>query len=317
MYNKIFKMKKRILILISLICLNCISQGQTKIYHPFPDSSAMWITLCNGFEIGICSNSSTYLYGDTLINGITHHKLRNQHLYGGTDNLGNCNPNYGFVNDGYIGALREDTSKRIWFLPPKSIRDTLLYDFNLKLNDTLPNLYSGKYHSDSVTVKSIDSVLIGKKFRKRFNLQSRNKSPYNPLIEGIGSINGLLKGFATPFEAGCSLSCFEQNGKPLYPDASYACDTILPTAIKEIQKPINSINVFPNPATSIVTVKTSETKEYNLELVNLLGQVVYTHPNVSGQDFTFDVSTLAKGIYIVQLADIQNGNVGRQKLVVQ
>jgi len=89
-----------------------------------------------------------------------------------------------------------------------------------------------------------------------------------------------------------------------------------PTGIPEIIDNIH-FKIFPNPASYTVTVKSSITNPYNLQLLNLLGQVVCNPVIVTGQEFTLDVSGLPKGIYVIQLTDVQNNTAGRQKLVVQ
>lgn len=307
-------MKKHIIILISVICLNCLSYGQTNVYHPFPDSSAMWTVSCGGFEAIFCNTNNYYYTGDTIINRLSYHKLGGQGNFGVVDNIGNCIVK-GFDNLSYQGGIRNDTNRQVWFFPADSSKEQLLYTFNLKVNDTLPNLYSGNYHSSSVTVKSIDSLLTGKTYRKRFNLYSIN-APFNPMIEGIGSTTGLLENFIRPFEAGCGLQCFEQNGKGLYPNSPYPCDTIRPTSVREKQNPNNAINVFPNPATTAVTIKTSQNGNCTVVLQDMLGQIVLYQKNV-GQENVMDVSSLAKGIYVVSMQDWTGQVIGRQKLIVQ
>jgi len=79
----------------------------------------------------------------------------------------------------------------------------------------------------------------------------------------------------------------------------------------------NSLEIVPNPATNLVTVKSSGNKPYTIQLMTMSGQLAYSPVNSWGQEFSFDVSTLPKGIYIIQLINIQNNTAGRQKLVIQ
>jgi len=94
--------------------------------------------------------------------------------------------------------------------------------------------------------------------------------------------------------------------------------TITVRPLTGIAEVINKMQfmVFPNPASFAVTIKSTEASPFNLQLMNFLGQVVYSHPSISGQDFTFDVGELPKGIYVILLQDLQNNSVGRQKLIV-
>ncbi|MFY8035323.1 MAG: T9SS type A sorting domain-containing protein, partial [Flexibacteraceae bacterium] len=65
--------------------------------------------------------------------------------------------------------------------------------------------------------------------------------------------------------------------------------------------------VFPNPATDKVTIKTSGTG--TLEIINTLGQVVFNQPAIETNEI--NVSKLAKGIYTVKFNGVS------QKLVVK
>ena len=61
------------------------------------------------------------------------------------------------------------------------------------------------------------------------------------------------------------------------------------------------INLFPNPAKNSLSIAISEPGNSNrIAIVNLKGQVMRSE-NISGQNATIDISSLAKGIYFVQL----------------
>ncbi len=64
---------------------------------------------------------------------------------------------------------------------------------------------------------------------------------------------------------------------------------------------LNSLNIYPNPASESVSVVFSSENTVTVSLVNSLGQVVRTEL-VNNDFMTFDVSSLASGLYSIQLS---------------
>ena len=94
--------------------------------------------------------------------------------------------------------------------------DTLLYDFNLKANDTLRGYLAGRdyWFGSRLVIIEVDSVLIGNQYRKRWKFSKGSSptiSPPGSIIEGIGNVNGLLEPIEGG-EMGGDLICFKQNG---------------------------------------------------------------------------------------------------------
>lgn len=76
----------------------------------------------------------------------------------------------------------------------------------------------------------------------------------------------------------------------------------------------NYVSVYPNPAIDQVSVRLSESYNGAIEIYTMSGQQVYAeNPNHTSRQFTIDISTLSRGVYVVKLPDIQ----AVQKLVVQ
>ncbi len=61
----------------------------------------------------------------------------------------------------------------------------------------------------------------------------------------------------------------------------------------------NDFEIFPNPASDVVNVK-SDYHVNSIEVLNNNGQVVYKH-NIESSDFTVNVSTYERGIYYIKL----------------
>src|SRR5690349_5355002 len=76
------KMKSLISFLLFVIASS--ASGQTSVYHPFPDSNAMWNVYAQGYSGNMCSIVdpiyteyffSYFISGDTVINTISYHKI--------------------------------------------------------------------------------------------------------------------------------------------------------------------------------------------------------------------------------------------------
>lgn len=87
------------------------------------------------------------------------------------------------------------------------------------------------------------------------------------------------------------------------------------TGINELNPDV-SFSMYPNPATSNITIETTTNKPYTIKLLNLLGEIIYS-TQASVNKINIDVGILPKGIYIVQVQDTQNNVSGRQRLVLQ
>jgi type IX secretion system substrate protein len=299
-------MKKILLLAATLITMT--AKSQTSVYHPFPDSSALWNfqtsqMICN-FGGTIDSYYSITISGDTLISGQVYHKLSTPFVQ--SIITGNCTP---YIFSGYDGAIRQDTaSRKVFFVPPSNNVEQLLYDFNLQIGDTVKGfIESFAFPPD--TVQSIDSVLVGSDYRKRWNINAC----YNiQLIEGIGSTFGLIQ-----LSPGCitdasdfTLTCFSQNGMTLYPDTTTNC--VLITDVKNIYPEKYFQIVSPNPFTNELTVTTNSNELSQIILYDIASQKLLQ------QKFTNSISIntaqLSKGIYMYEVRN-KNGVIKKGKVV--
>jgi len=68
----------------------------------------------------------------------------------------------------------------------------LLYDFSLNVGDTFDNGLPNTYGGSGYYVASIDNVLVGNEYRKRYNFLKPEQTHFSfSVIEGIGSDRGL------------------------------------------------------------------------------------------------------------------------------
>ncbi len=289
-------MKKLVLFLLLLSGLS--SKSQTSFYHPFPDSNAVWnmsVYLGGGCFFPFVNLSEDYSYilsGDTIINTITYHKINIPFVQ-----FDSCS----IHTSGYKGSIRQDTIvKKVYYIYPNDTSEQLLYDFNLQIGDTIEGIIKSLVPPHD-TVISIDSILIGTSYRKRWFI-----NPFYSvyIIEGIGSTYGLIEpspGLGATDFADCSIVCFSQNGQTLYPDTTTSCEVILD--VKNISENNFSVSVSPNPFHSSATfmIKGDRViRNVELKIYNVFGEYVSTK-KINGESAIIDRKNLADGIYFYQL----------------
>jgi len=288
---------KYLLLLIFSLSLPLSILSQSNNYHPFPTEDAIWRESFGGYQSG-CSDYQCIITGDTLIGDFTYSKIQKSGVIYFLDEWGWCTwvPMYYF--NYYQGAFRNDTTNRRVYFHTSNV-DTLLYDFDLNIGDTLPITYTNP--SVDFFVKTIDSILIGGEYRKRFGITSVYDTTYVfvELIEGIGSTFGLLSPIFVPFEFGSNLDCFIQDGETLYPYPSYSCNLI--TGIDQNQDESPSFQIYPNPVSEFARISFSnQIFDTDLLLFNLYGEEVLTIMNISNTNL-INVSNLPAGIYLYRI----------------
>ena len=271
-----------------------VSQGQTNVYHPLPDSNATWYEhIYGGVPPNVYYNDySLFISGDTIIGSYSYHKLyaTGYWTYGG----GSMN----YYSNEYRGSFRQDTlQKKVFFISDTSLHEELLYDFNLDVGDTLPEAYNNYYNSNKVI--EIDSILVGCVYHKIFYLAPLSDTGYLPneeyaIIEGVGSTLGLYPPIMMGIEAGSQLYYFVYNGQ-YYPTT---CGVFVP----EIESKNLGIEIFPNPFSTTTTIKINGSMNFtDLTIYNSFGQQVKQIKNISRQTIVLHRDNMPSGIYLLQL----------------
>jgi hypothetical protein len=85
-------------------------------------------------------------------------------------------------------------------------------------------------------------------------------------------------------------------------------------SVVQIQ-PDDSLSIYPNPASEVVTIISGGTSIQGVSVLNVLGENVLNMPNLRESDITLDVSELPSGTYFVHI-ETANGSVLR-KVVIQ
>ncbi len=288
-------MKKVVLLLVMLNLFQHLCEAQTNVYHPFPDSNAVWnihyFATCLGAG-GAEDYYSFKMQGDTLMQTQTYHKLYIPYV---ESTLSGVCFGSGY-SAGYQGALREDTAERkVYFVPPGQPDEELLYDFTMEVGDTVQGYLTS---FEPVTVQEIDSVIVGNVYRKRWRI---NHCYSIDIIEGIGNTYGMIVQIIPCITdmPDYVITCFSQNDQTLYPENVSSC--ILITGV-EMNEPQNQFTLYPNPANTFVTLSAVEglTRNSDLQIHNAQGQLV-SHSTFDVQHSTFDISSLSSGIYFLTL----------------
>jgi len=254
-----------------------------------------------------------YLNGDSIVGSYTYKKLFTRGIGGFQwfDNPPippNCIGSYSF-NDTTtaIALIREDAKKM--FINVGGV-DTLLYDFDLNVGDTLPITYNN-FASD-IYVFAIDSFLVDTNYRKRFTLLGNTSSDF--LLEGIGHDKGLLETLSLAFDCGYYLQCFGLGDTSYYPSLSTTCDIFV--GLQEVGKDKHLPSSYPNPCINLSRVQLYDlpSSPCTIRVVNSLGQQIELLKNIQDQH-SLDVTTYLSGTYFIEIQSEKGIQVIKQIIV--
>jgi hypothetical protein len=274
---------------------------QTNVYYPLPTQNTYWREKESGNCSSFCRDYQNFTAGDTLIGGKSYTKIWQSGYMMGTNYYGYCTGIIAWYYSYLYKAIRNDSvNKKVYVFDFFYNTETLLYDFNLQLGDTVPVSFSSGY------VSAIDSVLVGSSYHKRFTISEVNHSLMDQyLIEGIGSTSGLLKLVTFCFECCSDLGCVKQDGNTIYQRIG-PCNIITGTSNKLV--PDFSCKISPNPCEGLVKIHFyPQAENVSLLLYNELGQIVMQKYNLSNEQ-DIDLASLKAGFYYYNVRNSNNGN---------
>lgn len=285
--HSIMKKFTKYLLLVGVL-FTILSKLQSTTYHPFPEQNAIWNfrwTLV-GTEYDFDEKFSLSLSGDTIIGNQTYHKLVTP--YGGD----------------ISGAIRQDiTAKKVYFIAPSETTEHLLYDFTMQVGDTVKGYTQGKFGYDIVV--SIDSVLVGNSYRKRWLVNSG----YNIyFIEGIGSTYGLFQ--ISPVDntdfPDYSLLCYSENNQTLFPDSQTKCDLI--NGIESNVTNSDPIRILQDRGT--LKIEFDNTDIVEICVMDLSGRIIARQAITNGN--TIVINHLPTGHFILTGRDHMNRLIAKK-----
>lgn len=296
--------RKPLFLSVILFLLGFSAIAQT--YHPFRTNDAMWRESEGGYQSSTCQKYQYIITGDTVIGGISYHKLRKTGAsYPYTSTTCNFDVPTGPIDE-YVGAFRNDSSaQKVYFVPSGHSSDTLLYDFDLSVGDTLPDTYFYSLGGPYV-VYTIDTVSFDGEDHEIYRLDSScgRVGPLNGYawIEGVGSNKGLLGTYGCPFERYISSECYSENGVPRLSSHSTLCDTV--TSLRDSKRKIGkvtSVKAFPNPTKGMVHLEIpTDRSEGRAILRNAYGERVGEKRITSGGRISFKLDG-PSGLYLIEI----------------
>jgi hypothetical protein len=314
-------MKKHLIAFLVWILSMSIGNGQTNVYHPFPDS-VIWRVDYNyyfAFQLPCWKNYYFQYYstGDTLINSSVCRKIF-------IDEVQDTNICWGpayLPVPGYVGALKDDpVANKAFFVFPNTTTDSLLYDYNLAVGDTVKGIISQFFNPyyDRV-ILSVDSVLISGQYRKRWNFSQDDYGSSTFIIEGIGTNSGFLEPLY-PFNLEWThryLICVRDSFQTYFAsshNSKIGCNLLYNVA-PERNLP-NNYSILPNPFSNEATLKTDrEFKNATVTITNTFGQQVKQIKSITGKEIKIQRGNLSAGIYFLQLTQ-ENKFILSCKLII-
>jgi len=286
------RIKKSILLFFfALIQLSTYSQH----YIPLPDSDAYWRV---DWTLATCPYGGSYARyqyfsrGDTIISALHYTKLYRSGICNEC-----CQAPYS-PQDGYLGSYRQDTiAKRVFYTPNGQTQEQLLYDFSLKVGDTIKGFLCSMMGGQ--VISSIDSILLDSIYHRRLNwgvgIGTLN------FIEGIGSAQGFLEPIIN-FDPPGWLICLSVSGKSVYYQNFQLDSCELINSVNPNNEIPFNLKISPNPFSSIVSFEFNKpnVQEFQIEIYNTGGEQI-KHCDIKGNYFKFDLSYYCDGIYFYRI----------------
>lgn len=286
------------IIIFSFLLLPSILLGQVINHFDNPDSRwnvAKTYPAANQQNPNFVATTTTVygFQGDTLINNEQWLKL-----YSTRDST--------FQNDLlYRGLLRAENSK-VLYLDSLNQLDTL-YDFSLNVGDSvLFDLY-GMY-PEWLHVINIDSVQINAAYYRRLKFEEPSISAFDWLdeewIEGIGSKHGpLFPAFPVKFSEeipdSMLLTCTYSDNQQIWQHPSYqSCYVNIVLGVDQLK--FSDFKIYPNPFVDKIHIENIGLQEYELTVLNSLGQTI-SQTQINSENSIIDVADLKVGIYFLRI----------------
>lgn len=298
-------MKKYLL----LLTLFCCYQLNAQTYMPMPLEDGMIWREYYMYAFNLTGGYGEYkINGDTIILGNTYKKIvrKTYKDYWTTS--------FFTAPTCWYNAIRQDTINKKVYGHHIYGGDSLLYDFNLQVGDTIHSVilaYLRDAGVDTIRIGRIDSILINGVYHKQFftdTVELINQGPHAfSYIEGIGFVEGFVI-VDIGFERSSELECVGKNfNQSLYPDSTYNC--IFATSLNDIQRE-NSLRIYPNPSSDFLRIH-STIAIMSIEIIDMLGHVVYTK-STNGSEALIPINELSNGIYSARILQSDGGVLVRK-----
>jgi len=195
----------------------------------------------------------------------------------------------------YVGSPEIDSIRVV----SSSIEERLVSaNGNLTINGTLRQVLL-----ETTTTTSLDSTFI--------------YTNGNWAFEDISLFSDTYYQFISPSDGGFVMGIYPymDEFENVEWDVSYMLSNTI-TSIEQTTK-IKEVELYPNPANSILTITTPTTEHQIIHISDVSGKIVRSINTGSQTSVTIDIQDLAKGMYFVNLSDNLGNISGSKKLIVQ
>jgi len=310
-------MKKITLFIIGLAFLSGLSAQE---YIPFPpDSTSMWRLNIQNWNPNPWEITTRRLLifqdGQTIFNGKVYYEL---YASGDiTTEWSNGNTTTSTFN--HIDYCRIGTEGSKVYLLEFGI-EHLLFDYVLQAGDTVPDCIITDGCQYPIVVSSVDSVLIGNRYHKRFNFVDWW---YNGtaawFIEGIGHQFGIVESACMIPDWGSSFVCYAENGESLFQEGT-VCE--LTVNIPEIHPAVLNPKISPNPTTGLVSVEfnTPHEMQISVQILDITGRIIKNENwqiNNGLNTRCLDLSGFRNGIYVIVFEGNNGESLFNQRVILQ
>jgi len=310
-------LKFRFLLVLIILYHSVSSFAQEYKYVPFPQSDAIWSEMYVTHEDSPPIYERFALNGEDTVIGTYNYKK----IYMFLDTV------FDKSTATYVGGLREDSDKKVWFKDAIKIHDfkpfylipdseeILLYDFSVNVGDTIKKgnfdvffpgaMGYGNSLMPPIIVNQIDTIRIGNSLRKKIQFNWW----VGEWIEGIGSTLGL---FITPQVDHPTCTCndgrligFKYQGEILYFNEMFS--EFYPTAIQPIEN-----------QSSKISIKQLQNREVQFDfgnnnisflwIYNMTGRLQQSYDIKMQRELILSGSRFAPGIYIYRASDFAGNN---------
>lgn len=275
--------------LFMLLSVLSFQQLWAQNYHPFPDTNATWCDerYDNGWPY------SNYFY-----------------FYYKTDGKFTINDTiYTIISDNYdqITCYLREENKKVYCRWNTDVPEFVLYDFDKDISDTV---ILHQNYGDSYTgiVESIDSLLIGDEYHKRYYIQCWEWSSFY-FTEGVGSNAGLMYCDIPWVDIYGNLYCFSLNDTIYKADGSgekSPGDCWDYIGIRE--NTFEDLTVYPNPASEWIYV--NDNNDCKLELYDMSGRLCR-----QSQSKSIFIRDLEDGIYFLRVSSLTSDSLNEFKII--
>lgn len=195
--------------------------------------------------------------------------------------------------------IREDSTKKVYFINPRTNEEELIYDFGLEEGDTIWS-NTGQFYARVESVSYIHLDNFDDSLKKIVV-----ESEYYAWIEGIGSMNGILQGLNIIHLVGAyfDLTCYFENDTLKFQNPEFS--TCFPKGFNDTIYEYNgeSIQITPFISGNNLILELQEIPSSNsaLQIFNCLGSLVYEEQFMNDNRLEIPTQEFQKGIYIYRL----------------